>query len=244
MDRARIASAGLAVILHVLALYALLAGLGIEAPPAAVDALKLFDVGETPPPPPLDEPAPAVDRPKGPEDMAEDAPEDVPAPPNLRASPAPIIVPLPEIRLDRPSPIVAAPVTGPGADPSAGASERAGPGTGAAGVGFGLGGGGLGGEGRGAGGSPTPAYKLGGELMPLPLPRRLYRRGADISFRIAVGPDGRVTGCTIHRMTGAPEIGAIACRAIVERYRYRPARDAQGRPVADVDYENHAWGFR
>ena len=239
LDRARIVSAGLAAVLHALIGYALLAGLGVAAPPVpAASAIKLFDVRQIPPPPPppVEESEPA----------SEDAPEDAPAPPNLRATPTPIVAPPPEIRLDLPSPIVAATLAGAGVDPSAGASDVAGPGTGAGGAGTGRGGGGRGGEGgaggRGAGGAP--ASKLAGDLMPLPLARRLYREGADITFRIAIGPDGRVTDCAIHRMTGAPEIGAIACRAIVERYRYRPARDAGGRAVADVDFENHAWGVR
>jgi protein TonB len=51
-----------------------------------------------------------------------------------------------------------------------------------------------------------------------------------------------VAACTVEKMTGAPEIGPYACRAIQERYRYEPARDAEGRNVASVMFENHAWG--
>lgn len=249
LDRERAASAGFAGVVHALLLYALIAGLGSAAPLAEEEGLRLFDLAEAPPPPRIEEEAPAADQAAGPEAEAEDAPEEAPAPPNLRAEPTPVVAPPPAVRLPVPSPVAAAPVAGTGAAASAGATDVVGPGTGAGGVGTGRGGGGRGGEGGGGGGGAavTRAWKLSGALMPLRLPARAYRQGADVTFRIAVGPDGRVTGCRVERMTGAAEIGAAeigaaGCRAIAERYRYRPARDAEGRATSDVLFENHAWG--
>jgi protein TonB len=31
------------------------------------------------------------------------------------------------------------------------------------------------------------------------------------------------------------------CRLVMQRYRYEPARDAQGRRVSDTDVEEHSW---
>ncbi|HEV2746201.1 MAG TPA: hypothetical protein VGW34_02760, partial [Allosphingosinicella sp.] len=78
----------------------------------------------------------------------------------------------------------------------------------------------------------------------LELARLIVRaRPGEITFRVAVGADGRVTGCSVARAAGAAAIGAHGCRLIGERNRYEPARDAAGNPVAGIAYETHAWGL-
>jgi protein TonB len=241
MRSERIRSALAVGALHLLFGYAFVTGLGFDPVSIVERELKLFDVAEPPPPPAEPPPPPA---------LAEAAPPaGAPAPPDLVAKPSPIVAPPPEIRLDLPSPIVAAPIAGQGAEADAGAAEIEGPGTGAGGEGTGNGGGGRGGSGTGTraaagSGTPTPARKLGGALISREFaPLIMNSRRGDITFRIAVGPDGRVTDCAVERAIGPAEIGTQGCRLIRERNVYEPARDAAGQPTADVKFENHAWGM-
>jgi protein TonB len=59
--------------------------------------------------------------------------------------------------------------------------------------------------------------------------------------RIAVGADGRVRDCRVMRSSGFAVLDETTCRLIRQRYRYAPAKDAQGRPVEDVIYWAQRW---
>jgi hypothetical protein len=50
-------------------------------------------------------------------------------------------------------------------------------------------------------------------------------------LRLAVGPNGRATGCTIVQTSGSAETDALACRYFTRRGEWRSHRDAQGRRV-------------
>ena len=56
-----------------------------------------------------------------------------------------------------------------------------------------------------------------------------------------VGPNGRVTSCTVTRSSGVPQLDALTCRLIQERFRYRPSTDRYGRPIADEVEGEHDW---
>ena len=60
-------------------------------------------------------------------------------------------------------------------------------------------------------------------------------------FRLAVGPDGRVTGCVVLVSSGSPALDNATCRIMRSRARFSPARDAGGRPVADEYFGAVAW---
>lgn len=232
--RDRIGSAVLVVLLHALIFYALLIGLGyrIAAPPG--EALKLFDVRELAPPPPLAEARPAPAKAPGPEGAA--------APPNLKARPAPVVAPPPELRLPVPPPITAAPIAGQDADPSVGAAEQAAPGTGAGGIGTGTGAGRQG-NGNGGGGVAIPARLVAGRIRPKDYPRAAWKARIEgtVLARLSVGADGRVTGCAVMRSSGSAELDAATCDLIRARFRYEPARDASGRPVPDIKGWKQSW---
>jgi protein TonB len=51
-------------------------------------------------------------------------------------------------------------------------------------------------------------------------------------LRLAVGPNGRATGCTIERSSGSAETDANTCRYFTRRGEWRSQRDAQGHRVA------------
>ena len=228
----RIKSALGAAAFHAVLGYALVTGLGVDVAGEVSDTLKLFDVRQEPPPPPVEEPAPAAKT---------EAEEGAASPPDLKARPAPVVAPPPEIRLEVPPPIVAAPIAGQASDPDAGAAPVVGPGTGSGGVGTGTGSG-AGGDGTG-GGVAVESYWLSGSLRGLDYPSRARRSGAggSVTVRYWVEIDGSVTGCTITKSSGNAELDQATCGLIERRFRYEPARDAQGRLVRDVSGGTHVW---
>jgi protein TonB len=164
------------------------------------------------------------------------------SPPNLKSRATDIVAPPPVIPLPAPPPLIAAPVAGTGTDPSAGASTRPGPGTGAGGQGTGTGSGAAG-NGEGGGGAGTPSRWLKGRIRDSDYPRGplAAKIGGTLLTRYVVGPNGRVTECRVIRSSGNAELDATTCRLIIERFRFAPARDAQGRKVSDVVVEDHTW---
>jgi len=211
--------------------YALVAGLAWTNPAPSDPAIATFDV--TPPPP---DRVPVV-----PKKVAVHRPRGAAAPPNLRSQATPIVAP-PPIILPPPVPVVAAPVAGRGADPSAGAAERPGPGSGAGGIGNGTGSGGSG-DGDGYGDDETPPRLIRGRLKDSDYPDQAAEAGSGgtVSVRYYVEVDGRVTGCRITHSSGSALLDATTCRLIEKRFRYDPSRDLDGRPVRSIVVVDHDW---
>lgn len=216
------------VIVHGLLGYALIAGLNVRIVPALADTLKIFEVREAPPPPPVEQ-APAQTR----------AHQGAAAPPNKVAVPKPIVAPPPIVRIDVPRPNPAPPVPAAGSAATAGATSKDGPGTGSGGAGAGTG---SGGSGSGAGGG-TGATLIAGRIRDSDYPRRASkaRAGGTVITRFSVGTDGRASGCRVTTSSGNAELDATTCRLIEQRFRYEPARDGQGRPVAEVKGWKQTW---
>ena len=108
-------------------------------------------------------------------------------------------------------------------------------------------GGGAGGQGYGSdddGG--TDLVQIAGEITSSDYPRDLRERGIGgrVGMVFTVGVDGRVTSCSINRSSGVPELDALTCRLIRERFRYRPSTDRYGRPIADEVEGEHDWVAR
>jgi protein TonB len=227
-DRLR-ASAGVAGF-HGLLAYALITGFGVGVVRPESDNLKLFDVREPPPPPEISLVEPSPDR------------AGAAGPSARRARPTPVVAPPRQIPL--PSPLPAAPEPAPlptGSDPSAGAAE-VGSGTGAGGRGAGAG---SGGEGSGTGGGGgARAQRVSGRLSgATDYPPGARRAGIEgtVAVRYVVGTDGRVRDCALLRSSGNAELDSTTCRLIERRFRYRPARDAHGRPVPEVVSRTFDW---
>jgi protein TonB len=230
----RVKAAAGAVVLEGLLLYALAAGLGVTMPAAVSDRLRLIDLLREPPPP-----ASRVIPPRARTARREAAA----SPPNLRSQASEVVVP-PARPLPVPPPVVAAPIAGLGSDPSAGAANVAGPGTGSGGQGNGNGSG-RGGNGDGGGWATGPRL-LRGRLKDSDYPRAAGEAGigGSVSVRIAVGADGRVARCVVTGSSGNPDLDETTCRLIAQRYRYRPARNADGRAVPSIAAESHDWIVR
>jgi protein TonB len=62
-----------------------------------------------------------------------------------------------------------------------------------------------------------------------------------VAVRFTVEPSGRVSGCTVIRSSANEELDSTTCRLIEQRFRYRPARDSEGRPVPEVISRTFDW---
>ena len=54
-----------------------------------------------------------------------------------------------------------------------------------------------------------------------------------VGFRLEIGANGRVTGCTITQSSGSAVLDSTTCRLMQTRARFTPAIDSRGRPAAD-----------
>jgi protein TonB len=122
--------------------------------------------------------------------------------------------------------------------PTAGAAAVIGPGTGSGGIGNGTG---NGGSGLGGGGRARDSELIKGSIEDSDIPRSARRRGfqGSVTARYVVTPDGRATQCGIIRSSGDADVDSMVCHLIEKRYRFTPALDAAGRPIASVEEDVH-----
>lgn len=205
---------------------ALLNGLKVSVARSADVVQRLIDVAlPKPPPPPV--PPPPKAKPK-PAHHQSAAPKAEPKPLGGSPGPKPAHSP-PSI-----TPVV--PVR-PSAPPSGGGN-----GSGPA-IGSGAGGG-TGGQGYGSadeGGSDLE--QIAGEITTSDYPRDLREQGVGgrVGVVFTVGVNGRVTRCKVTRSSGVPELDALTCRLIQQRFVYRPSTDRSGRPIPDEVEGEHDW---
>lgn len=242
----RIKSAAGVATIHALIAFALIRGLGVEVGSEPADELKTFDVRFEPLPPPIVEP----DKPKARQEKARAKnPEGAASPKNLRDTPSPIVAPPPIVPLPLPPPpVTVAPVAAEGNRASAGASDVPGPGTGSGGQGTGRGSGeaGDGTGGGGDGGAARLARWIKGRIYDSDYPYTGSKEPVveTVFLSFVVTPKGRVRNCTVHRSSGNPAVDAKTCRLLERRFRFEPARDGEGRAVAQTIHGNHVWGIR
>jgi protein TonB len=105
-------------------------------------------------------------------------------------------------------------------------------------------GGGSGGHGTGDdGGGGTDLVQIAGAILPNDYPRDLRERGVGGRVEVAFIVDkyGRVSSCTVTRSSGVPELDALTCRLIRDRFRYRPSTDRFGQPISDEVEGEQDW---
>ena len=215
---------GLIVGLHALAIYGLVRAFAPDLAAAALNEVtSLVTVNVTPPNPPVPTPSPDP-KPEPDEGAAGEA--------GKKAVARAVVAPVPAVPIPRPSPAPQASSTG--TANTSGASD-AGEGTGAGGAGDGTGSG-RGGNGRGGIAVSAPE-KIAGDIndardYPVPPGGRQVRRGQSVVIYMTVMPDGRASNCRVVEPSPDPEADAITCRLALERFRFNPARDANGDPVA------------
>lgn len=216
--RDRVVPATLALCLHLLVLWGVIHGFG--GVPAKTDladeafTTSTFDV-------PLEKPAPTP-TPTSPDPAGASGEE------GKKARPKPVVAKA-RVRSRQEN---APPVASTGQDTRSGAASQ-GQGTGGGGEGLGTG---SGASGNGSGGGlARKAEKIAGDIRSTrdyPVGSQQERIGKRVVILLTVGTDGRVSSCRVYRASGVPEADAITCRLASERFRFRPATDAQGNPVS------------
>jgi periplasmic protein TonB len=63
-------------------------------------------------------------------------------------------------------------------------------------------------------------------------------------FRLDVGPDGRVTNCTITSSSGSTALDSATCRIMRSRAKFTPARDSNGNATSDSVTASIRWQIR
>ena len=206
--------------------FALVIGLRVPVKRAGDLVQQLIEIG-LPPPPPIVRTPPPKPTPRA-EQHAAAAPKAAPAP--LGGSPGPV----PAHAQPSVTPAIAIRPT----LPVSGGGTGNGPAIGS-GSGGGTGGAGFGDDDDGG----TDLVQIAGEIRPSDYPRNLREAGIGgrVGILFTVGVNGRVTRCTVTRGSGVPELDALTCRLIQERFRYRPSTDRYGRPIPDEVEGEHVW---
>lgn len=217
-DQAKAIAGVIAV--HIALAVIILSGLNVPEVKQAVEQLTTINITQ----PPVQ--APAKPAPK------QAATKKPPGAAANKAQPSPVVAPEPKPRTSSPIPAAKVPGTGNATTSGAAASSV---GTGAAASGIGAGAGGT--EGY------TPARKL------TKIPNREYRRLAasglpegSVAITIRVNPDGTVSNCRVVRSSGNSAADSLMCQLTLEYIRFSPARDRDGRPIAqDVTFAPNWW---
>ena len=174
-----------------------------------------------PPPPPV-----PVERPQ-PQHRQAAAPKAEPAKPGGSPGPKPAHAPPSVTPVVALNPTVAPSGGGAGTGPALGAGA----------------GGGTGGNGYGDDGGGSDLEQIAGEITSRDYPRDLRDAGVGgrVQFTFSVEPNGRVGRCTVTRSSGVPQLDALTCRLVQQRFVYRPSTDRYGRPIRDEVEGEHEW---
>lgn len=218
----------LVVLAHLLALYGLVRAFAPDAVASVErEVLSTFNVTITAPPPP-----PAAAEPRPDEGAAGEQ--------GKQAVPKPVTAPTPKVTT-RPTPLPRASSTG---SASTSGARDSGAGTGASGSGEGTGSG-RGGGGQG-GAAVTRPVKIAGDInsaadFPAPPGGRQARFGTQVTVYMTVGADGRASDCRVTSPSPDAQADAIVCRLAEQRFRFRPATDRDGNPVASTYGWRQRW---
>lgn len=63
----------------------------------------------------------------------------------------------------------------------------------------------------------------------------------NVAFRLDVGIDGRPISCVVTTSSGSSALDTATCQIMMERARFRPARDRKGRPTSDQVASTVRW---
>jgi protein TonB len=190
--------------------------------------LRVFDIRDVPPPPP--QPIQPQPQPKPKPKESEGAA----SPQNVRSNATDVQAPKPPFSLPVPVPMETSTTPNTGTRATQGASNP-GPGTGAGGNGTGTGSGGAGNGTGGGGAAAYPARLLTPTLRGRDFPTALLRsapRGARVDLGLRVEANGSVSECKVFRSSGVGALDSEVCNLAHSRFRFRPALNRSGQPVA------------
>lgn len=88
-----------------------------------------------------------------------------------------------------------------------------------------------------------PAAITAGWISNRDYPRAALSAGeqGNVRIRYLVTERGRVSECTIEQSSGSAALDQQSCAIWMQRMRFRPARDASGRPIPEASTQLFAW---
>ena len=80
---------------------------------------------------------------------------------------------------------------------------------------------------------PSPKSNPGSWATSNDYPSRALReeREGVTGFRVSVGPDGKVSDCSVTSSSGSPDLDQATCDNVRRRARFQPATDGEGNPT-------------
>ena len=243
----RLTSLAGVALLHLVLGWALLLSLAPALVKSVSEPLGVFNIREVPPPPPEPEVEPVAVR------VAQPAPAPAPAkasgmaaPVALRREAPPVVAPKRVVEDNVAPPVAAGLVPASAGSSGTFSSDSEGSGTGSGGSGSGSGSGtagsGMGGGGSGGAGKAVKRAELrGGTITRRDYPKAANGAQGAVEMELAISPSGAVTGCTVTRSSRNAVLDAATCRLVRQRFRFTPARDAEGNAVADVKGWRQRW---
>ncbi len=80
---------------------------------------------------------------------------------------------------------------------------------------------------------PEPIGRLGDWFPPESYPTQARARGQEgqTVFALDLDARGRITNCTIVQSSGSDLLDSTTCAQLISNGRFKPARDAEGKPV-------------
>ena len=61
------------------------------------------------------------------------------------------------------------------------------------------------------------------------------------AVRLSIGPDGRVTDCSVTQSSGSSSLDSTTCSVFRRRARFTPAKDQAGNPISDSYSQRVKW---
>lgn len=223
----RLAAIIAVILVHLAIGFALIRGLAVHYLPAASPIARLIELNlPTPPPPPI------VEQIAQAHTRAAAAPA-LPAPKGGPKGPAKVKTVAPDVT---PAPLTTAPAPGGGLGSGTAIGTGAGGGTGGDGNG----------DGHGDGNGGSELEQIAGAITNRDYPRDLGSAGigGTVEMTFTVDVTGRATHCAVIRSSGSVDLDRLTCRLVEQRFRFRPATDRFGRPVAEEVELDHEWQVR
>jgi periplasmic protein TonB len=96
---------------------------------------------------------------------------------------------------------------------------------------------------RASTGSMSARWRRGSFDNDRDYPPAALRREEQGTVRVGftIGTNGRVTSCNVLQSSGSSTLDSTTCRIILSRFRYEPARDSFGNPVAETRTQPVTW---
>ncbi|WP_395392744.1 TonB family protein [Novosphingobium sp. BL-8A] len=203
MSGNKITALVIVALIHVFVGYALVTGLAYSAVKQVMKKVTTVDIKEEKPKEEEPPPPPPKQDTPPPPIVAPPPPINIaPAPPPVTTVTTPPPVPIPAVP-------VPAPPAAPPAPPAPPAQSKA----------------------RGATAKNQNSWAARIQDSYPPKAAREEREGR-VGVRVSIGPDGKVTSCSVTSSSGSPDLDAAACDGMTRYARYNPALDDAGNPIA------------